>query len=112
MGKKSRPRKRPCTVIFRLFDGLNWRFPAEGVKLGCNDFSVLEAASEWLNSWEDEVVKGGILKCVSFLTQSTAEGLRVTFKSVREIISVYLLNSCGFKYVLTMKMNQDSLECF
>lgn len=93
-----------------LFDALNRRFPAEGLKLGCKDFSVLEAASVWLDSWETEVVKGEISKDV-FLTQSTAEGLRVTIKSVREL-SVYLLKECGFKYVLTAKMNQDPLECF
>lgn len=93
-----------------LFDALNRRFPAEGLKLGCKDFSVLEAASVWLDSWETEVVKGEISKDV-FLTQSTAEGLRVTIKSVREL-SVYLLKECGYKYVLTAKMNQDPLECF
>lgn len=55
-------------------------------------------------------MKGEISKGV-FLTQSTAEGLRVTLKSVQEL-SVYLLKECRFKYVLTVKMNQDPLECF
>lgn len=49
-----------------LFDALNRRFPAEGLKLGCKDFSVLEAASVWLDSWETEVVKGEISKDVFF----------------------------------------------
>ncbi|KAH7938360.1 hypothetical protein HPB49_022800 [Dermacentor silvarum] len=43
--------------------------------------------------------------------QSTAEGLRVTVKSVWEL-SIYLLKDCDFKYVLTAKMNQDPLERF
>jgi len=45
------------------------------------------------------------------LTQSTADGLRVTIKSMLEL-SKYLLEKCGFKYVLTYKMNQDRLEVF
>ncbi|KAH7940813.1 hypothetical protein HPB49_006130 [Dermacentor silvarum] len=43
--------------------------------------------------------------------KSTAEGLRVTLKSVREL-SIYLLKDCDFKYVLTVKMNQGLLERF
>lgn len=46
-----------------------------------------------------------------FLIQLTAEGLLVTMLSMLEI-SEYLLNQCGFKYVLTGKLNQDLLERF
>lgn len=35
----------------------------------------------------------------------------MTLKSVREL-SAYLLTECGFKYVLSAKMNHDPLECF
>lgn len=45
------------------------------------------------------------------MTQNTADGLRVTIKSILEL-SKYLLEKCGFKYVLTYKMNQDRLEVF
>lgn len=44
-----------------------------------------------------------------YLTQSTADGLRVTIKSTLEL-SKYLLEQCEFKYILTCKMNQDRLE--
>lgn len=93
-----------------LFDALNRRFPREGLTLGCKDFLVIESASKWLDEWEQEVVNGDIPKDF-FLTPSTAEGLRVTLKSVLEL-SRYLLTECNFKYVLTSKMNQDPLECF
>jgi len=43
-----------------------------------------------------------------FLSTQTAEGLRVTLRSIREL-TVSLLQS-GFRYVLTGKFNQDSLE--
>lgn len=58
--------------------------------------------------WEDNVINHTIPED-EFLTKSTAEGLRVTIKSVIEL-SKYLLDECGFKYVLTSKMNQDRLE--
>lgn len=45
------------------------------------------------------------------LTQSTAEALLATLKSVKGL-SAYLLPECEFKYILTAKMNQDPLECF
>lgn len=43
-----------------------------------------------------------------FLTNSTAQGLRVTISSTIDLSS-YLLKSCGY-YVLTGRMSQDPLE--
>lgn len=54
------------------------------------------------------MIKGQITQD-EFLTQTTAEGLRVTLRSTIEM-SRYLLEKCNFTYVLTGKMNQDSLE--
>ncbi|KAH6947068.1 hypothetical protein HPB50_016987 [Hyalomma asiaticum] len=93
-----------------LFDALNRQTPKEGLKPGCKDFAVLESSLKWLNEWEQMVVDGKILN-TSFLTQSTAEGFRVTIMSALGL-SNYLLNECGFRYVLTGKMNQDVLERF
>lgn len=45
----------------------------------------------------------------TFLSDSTSQGLRLTCKSTIEL-SKYLLNDCGFQYVLTRKFNQDWLE--
>lgn len=44
-----------------------------------------------------------------FLSQSTGEGLRVTFYSVIGLAKE-LLTNCNFKFVLTRKLNQDCLE--
>jgi len=44
-----------------------------------------------------------------FLSQSTADGLRVTILSTIEL-SRFLLEQCQFKYVLSYKFNQDRLE--
>lgn len=93
-----------------LFDALNRQVPKEGLKRGCKDFSVLESSLKWLNEWEQMVVDGKIPN-TSFLTQSTADGFRVTIMSALGL-SNYLLNECGYTYVLTGKMNQDVLERF
>lgn len=74
-----------------LFDALNRRYPAEGIRLGCKDLITLQTASHWLDSWEQEVVNREIPKDL-FLTQSTAEGLRVTLRSVEEL-SCHLLKN-------------------
>lgn len=97
-------------LMNNLFDALNRRVPVEGVRRGGNDFQVIKDAMQWLDTWEEERVSGKIHKDF-FSTPSTAEGLRVTLKSVVEL-SNYLLTECGFDYVLTAKMNQDRLECF
>jgi len=44
-----------------------------------------------------------------FLTMTTAQGLRVTIQLTIDL-SKYLLEECGFEYVLTGKMCQDPLE--
>ncbi|KAH9371887.1 hypothetical protein HPB48_019331 [Haemaphysalis longicornis] len=77
-----------------LFDALNRQVPKEGLKRGCKDFSVLESSLKWLNEREQMVVDGKIPN-TSYLTQSTADGFRVTIMSALGF-SNYLLNECGF----------------
>lgn len=45
----------------------------------------------------------------TFLSDSTAKGLRITCKSTITL-SKHLLSNCGFQYVLTRKLNQDCIE--
>ncbi|KAH7966120.1 hypothetical protein HPB49_013897 [Dermacentor silvarum] len=93
-----------------LFDAMNRQHPKEGLRIGCRDLECIENSLNWLDDWERDVRSAAISQD-TFLTQSTAEGLRVTMLSMLEI-SEYLLNQCGFKYVLTGKLNQDPLERF
>lgn len=58
---------------------------------------------EWLDIWEDQVNKN-MIKEEEYLTESTAEGLFVTIQSTLEM-SKYLLEHCGYKYILTCKFN-------
>lgn len=63
---------------------------------------------EWLDQWE-LMLDQGLIEEKEFLTKNTAESLRRTLKSTIDLV-MYLLKECDFKYVLTSKLNQDSLE--
>ncbi|KAH6937580.1 hypothetical protein HPB50_001820 [Hyalomma asiaticum] len=84
------------------------RHTAEGVRSGSHDLTVMKDSIRWLDKWERELQSGAIMKEI-FLTQTTAEGLRVTMLSTLALTE-YLLGKCDFKYVLTAKFNQDPLE--
>lgn len=99
-------------TLFRnnLFDALNRRFPREGVTKDGFDLGILSQGLEWLDNWEKELPNGNIIKEM-FLTKSTAEGLRITLRSTKELCEV-LLHEHKFRYILTNKMNQDPIERF
>lgn len=44
-----------------------------------------------------------------FLSNSTAEGLRVTLQSTVDLVD-YLSAKCGFTYIITSRLSQDKLE--
>lgn len=62
----------------------------------------------WLDEWEKNFEQA-LIQEKEFLTKNTAESLRITLKSTIDLVT-YLLNNCGFNYVLTSKLNQDALE--
>lgn len=98
------------SFLNNLFDALNRRFPAEGITMHSPDLEILSDGVHWLSEWEKELKAGAITKDM-FLTKSTAEGLRVTLASTRELGHV-LLTVYNFRYVLTSKFNQDPIERF
>ncbi|KAE9541220.1 hypothetical protein AGLY_004465 [Aphis glycines] len=93
---KNSNKTQKCTDHFnRLFDILNWKYPAEGIKK-----IVLEDALVWLNEWENQLTNQCITK-EEFLSQSTADELR---------LSRFLLEQYQFKYGLSSKFNQNQLK--
>jgi len=68
----------------------------------------LKYALIWLDEWHANLTKN-LIREDEFLTISTAEGLKITIKSTIDLVE-YLLNECGFEYVLSAKINQDCLE--
>lgn len=67
-------------------------------------------ALKLLDRWESNF-ENGIIEENEFLTRSTFDGLKITITSTIELAN-YLLNECGFLYVLSSLFNQDSLEIF
>lgn len=62
----------------------------------------------WLDNWEQRVLEK-LIKPNQFLTNNTAEGLRVTLTSSMQICC-YMQEKYNMSYILTGKINQDSLE--
>ncbi|KAF0705158.1 THAP-type domain-containing protein, partial [Aphis craccivora] len=98
------------TKINDMFDAMNRKFPAEGIRENSKDLEILNQSLEWLDQWE-LMLDQGLIEEKEFLTKNTAESLRRTLKSTIDLV-MYLLKECDFKYVLTSKLNQDSLEKF
>eukprot|EP00102_Acyrthosiphon_pisum_P025947 XP_016663157.1 PREDICTED: uncharacterized protein LOC100574543 isoform X2 [Acyrthosiphon pisum] len=71
---------------------------------------ILQRSLDWLNSWRSNL-EAGKIESQDFLTKSTAEGLRVTL-TLSIDLSDYLIDKYNFNYLLTGKVNQDSLERF
>jgi len=71
---------------------------------------VLKEAFAFINEWELNL-KDQLITKNDFLTQMTADGLKITLKSTIDLVD-YLLNKYNYKYVLTAKFNQDCLEVY
>jgi len=69
---------------------------------------VLQESLLWLNDCELKVQTGEVHQN-KFLSDNTAEALRVTLISTIDITK-YLIKEFNFSYVLTGKINQDNLE--
>lgn len=78
-----------------MFDALNRKSPNEGFTPDSKDFKVLEDSLEWLNRWELAVQKGDIT-LDEFLTQETAQGLRISLQSTMELCR-YLIQKFQFQ---------------
>ncbi|KAH6929222.1 hypothetical protein HPB50_025016 [Hyalomma asiaticum] len=86
-----------------LIAAMTSRFPAEALKPNSSAVHELMNFLDYLNKWEDHAEKG------KFLSDSTAEGLRVTITSTLALLN-YLHSELGFSYVMTSRLSQDKLE--
>lgn len=68
----------------------------------------LHDAECWLDEWETHVMSLPSEQQKQFLSKQTAEGLRVSLRSAKELAKQLLTD--GFTYVMTGKFNQDPLE--
>ena len=91
-----------CRPIVHQFD------QSTSLKLNMVSLQILKSSLSWLDGWETNFRKGSIT-ADEFLTTNTAEGLRVTLHATIDMCH-YLHDQFQFKYLLTGKLNQDSLE--
>ena len=63
---------------------------------------------EWLNSWENNKLKG-LISGDEFFLYETARGLRLIITSTMDLC-IYSTDKYDFRYLLTGKVNQDNLE--
>ncbi|KAL1468080.1 hypothetical protein MTO96_041712, partial [Rhipicephalus appendiculatus] len=90
-----------------VFDALNAKHPAEGIRKGSPKIQIIQGFLELLNSTEKNHRERNMLL---FASRQTTESLRVTLMSVLDIIDE--LHKAGIPYILTAKLNQDPLERF
>ncbi|KAH6935928.1 hypothetical protein HPB50_011478 [Hyalomma asiaticum] len=94
-------------LLNNVFDALNARIPAEGIRKDSRQIQVLKDFLNMLNETEQQCRQ---TNTKMFASQMTVESLRVTLMSVLDIIDI--MHSKGVPYVLTAKLNQDPLERF
>lgn len=66
---------------------------------------IVEEFLPYLDTWQQEAKTKGL----HFMSDSTCYGLKVSLTATLEICK-YLIDECGFKYLMTARLNQDALE--
>ncbi|XP_037526273.1 uncharacterized protein LOC119403406 [Rhipicephalus sanguineus] len=97
------PTKVFINMMAQTIDAMTSRFPAEALRRGSTKETALDNMLEFLDPWEAHA--GGL----GFLSKSTAEGLRVTIHSAKDLLK-YLTEMVGFRFLMTSRLSQDCLE--
>ncbi|XP_077513304.1 uncharacterized protein LOC144124486 [Amblyomma americanum] len=86
----------------KLISAMTSRWSRDAMRPKSQALGEVENFLRYLNAWEAEVKLG-------FISQGTAEGLRVTLSSTISILD-YITGKLGYKYLLTARLSQDPLE--
>ena len=70
-------------------------------------FQDIREFLDYLSKWEKLAAETG----THFLSPSTCNGLKVTLTATLELLS-FLVTKHNFKFLMTARLNQDSLEVF
>ncbi|KAM7313645.1 hypothetical protein ISCGN_003492 [Ixodes scapularis] len=90
-------------LMQELISIMTSRFSAAALRPNRLKAEKLSVFLLYLDDWERIAGKNG------FLSASTAEGLRVTISSTLSLLE-YLTSKLGFRFLMTSRMSQDSLE--
>ncbi|XP_023247396.1 uncharacterized protein LOC111643559 [Copidosoma floridanum] len=94
-----------CRSVKALINATNIRTPINNLKPDNAMWQSTEEFIKYLEKWGCEATQKGY----DFITASTCYGLKVSLKYALQICR-YLIESCGFKYLMKSRLNQDSLE--
>lgn len=67
----------------------------------------IEDFLNFLVQWEKDAKK----MQYNFITEQTCYGLKISLKATLEICS-FLIDKCGFEYLMTSRLNQDNLDVY
>ncbi|XP_040063511.2 uncharacterized protein LOC120837930 [Ixodes scapularis] len=90
-------------TINNLIKIMTSRFTAKALRPGSKEVEFLKEFLDFLSSWESHAKGVG-----GFLSDSTADGLRVTVSSTLALLDY--LTAHGFSYLMTSRLSQDPLE--
>nr|XP_050042632.2 uncharacterized protein LOC126539856 [Dermacentor andersoni] len=89
-------------IMVKLIEAMTARIASKGLRVGSPQEKNIIDFQEYLNKWEASFCSSKL----GFISASTAERLRVTLHTTLGLLKY--LN--GFKYVLTSRLSQDSIE--
>ncbi|XP_058789896.1 uncharacterized protein LOC131663476 [Phymastichus coffea] len=90
-----------------LIKAMNCRTPIDNMKIGNALYKIVEDFIVYLEKWEQKAKDENM----EFIPPSTYYVLKISLKATLKICD-FLVNTCGFKYLMTARLNQDSLERF
>ncbi|XP_039314971.1 uncharacterized protein LOC113005139 [Solenopsis invicta] len=99
-----------CEWMNFMFDALNRREYQNGLKVGNKDFLLLQESLNRLDQWEN-LMEERIITTNEFLTRQTAEGLRVTLRSMIDI-TLYLTSKFNFSCIVRKHKSRCSRGVF
>ncbi|KAM7301076.1 uncharacterized protein ISCGN_016638 [Ixodes scapularis] len=88
--------------ISTLIRVMTSRCPYDALRPGSHQAKFLDSFLDYLDEWEVAA------KDDCFVSQSTAEGLRVTLHSTKSLLQY--LTTLGYRYIMTARLSQDCIE--
>lgn len=98
----TKPTTSVAVLMRDLIDAMTSRYFRKGLRPDYTQVCHIKKFLAFLDHWEATAKEG-------FLSEVTAEGLRVTLQSTLSLLE-YVTKTLGFKYLMTSRLCQDALE--
>ncbi|KAL0108662.1 hypothetical protein PUN28_015258 [Cardiocondyla obscurior] len=94
-----------CRRMKKFIHAMNCRTSISSLAPGNDSWKIISEFSLYLKEWGKMCEANGY----HFISNSSFYGLKITIKSTLELCS-FLVEKCNYKYIMTARLNQDSLE--